>query len=250
VTGAAVNPTLDYTSHRPTGADEREPRFWGLTASAWLQTLIVTGLLVALFRFNLARLWLKANPFTGDANWGHTVIIPIIGLYYLFLNRDRLLAAPVKPILFERFTFARLSVGLGAVALGALAYGFGGRAIAFVMGPSDTVGNIAGVLGGALAGGACSCCCSAGAWATSCSACSVFAAGIYPVQNDWLSDYGMVHTIFGVVLTLCGWEVMRVAWFPIAFLVCGLPWPGPRSTAGSPARSSTWRHGGRRDAAT
>jgi exosortase len=54
----------------------------------------------------------------------------------------------------------------------------------------------------------------------------VFVFGIWPGRNDWVCDYGMVHTIFGVVLTLCGWEVMRVAWFPIAFLLCGLPWPG------------------------
>ena len=33
-------------------------------------------------------------------------------------------------------------------------------------------------------------------------------------------------TLFGVVLTLCGWQVMRVAWFPIVFLVCMIPWPG------------------------
>jgi exosortase len=50
--------------------------------------------------------------------------------------------------------------------------------------------------------------------------------GIYPGQNDWLKDFGMVITIFGVVLTLCGWEVMKVAWFPILFLICALPWPG------------------------
>jgi exosortase len=36
----------------------------------------------------------------------------------------------------------------------------------------------------------------------------------------------MVITLFGVVLTLCGWEVMKVAWFPIAFLICALPLPG------------------------
>jgi exosortase len=36
----------------------------------------------------------------------------------------------------------------------------------------------------------------------------------------------MVLTLFGVVLFLCGWRVVRVAWFPILFLVCALPWPG------------------------
>ncbi len=50
--------------------------------------------------------------------------------------------------------------------------------------------------------------------------------GIWPGQNDYLKDLGMVLTLFGAVLTLSGWQVMRVAWFPIAFLVCALPWPG------------------------
>jgi exosortase len=50
--------------------------------------------------------------------------------------------------------------------------------------------------------------------------------GIYPGRNDFVWDFGMVVTLFGVVLFLCGWRVMRVAWFPIAFLVCALPWPG------------------------
>jgi hypothetical protein len=28
---------------------------------------------------------------------------------------------------------------------------------------------------------------------------------------------------FGVVLLLCGWRIMSIAWFPIAFLICGIP---------------------------
>jgi exosortase len=31
--------------------------------------------------------------------------------------------------------------------------------------------------------------------------------------------------LFGLVLLLCGWQVMKIAWFPIAFLVAALPWP-------------------------
>ncbi|HWP40573.1 MAG TPA: exosortase/archaeosortase family protein, partial [Tepidisphaeraceae bacterium] len=54
----------------------------------------------------------------------------------------------------------------------------------------------------------------------------VFTWGIWPGQNDWVKDFGMVLTLFGVVLTLCGWQVMRIAWFPILFLICALPWPG------------------------
>jgi exosortase len=54
----------------------------------------------------------------------------------------------------------------------------------------------------------------------------IYGYGIWPGQNDFVKDFGMVITLFGVVLTLCGWEVMKIAWFPIAFLICGIPWPG------------------------
>ena len=226
VTSTPGAATLDYTALRPAGHDADKPLFGGLSASAWLKILIVSGLLVALFRFNLARLWLKTNPISGEPNWGHTPIIPVIGLYYLFLNRDRLLAATVKPILFERLTRRRVIVSAVAIFGGVLAYFAGGTILGAVLGNSDTIGNIAGVFGQAMI-----------VWGVLMLVLGwglgnlvfgllAFAFGIYPGQNDWLSDYGMVHTIFGVVLTLCGWEVMRVVWFPIAFLVCGIPWSG------------------------
>jgi exosortase len=50
--------------------------------------------------------------------------------------------------------------------------------------------------------------------------------GIWPGQNDYLKDVGMIVTLFGVVLTLTGWQVMKIAWFPIVFLICAIPWPG------------------------
>ncbi|HMO26519.1 MAG TPA: exosortase/archaeosortase family protein, partial [Tepidisphaeraceae bacterium] len=46
-----------------------------------------------------------------------------------------------------------------------------------------------------------------------------------PGQNDFVWDVGMVVTLFGIVLTLCGWGVMKIAWFPIVFLLCAIPWP-------------------------
>ncbi len=54
----------------------------------------------------------------------------------------------------------------------------------------------------------------------------LFIYGFYPGRNDYLNDLGMVVTLFGIVLLLCGWNVMKIAWFPIAFLVVALPWPG------------------------
>ena len=46
--------------------------------------------------------------------------------------------------------------------------------------------------------------------------------GIWPGQNDFFKDIGMVVALFGVTTLLAGWRVMRVAWFPIAFLLCGV----------------------------
>jgi hypothetical protein len=54
----------------------------------------------------------------------------------------------------------------------------------------------------------------------------IFGYGIWPGQNDFLKDVGMVVTLFGLVSFLLGWQMMRIAWFPIAFLVCAIPWPG------------------------
>jgi hypothetical protein len=54
---------------------------------------IIFGLMIALFRFNLWRLWLKTNPISGEPNWGHSMIVPFIGLYYLYIHRDELMKA-------------------------------------------------------------------------------------------------------------------------------------------------------------
>jgi len=113
---------------------------------------------------NLRRLWLKTNPFYGEPNWGHAVIVPIVGLYYLYTNREQLLKAKLQTSWW------------GLLPL----------------------------IGGVL----------------------FYAYGIYPGRNDYFKDLGMVITLFGVVQLLCGWEVMKIAWFPIAFLICALPWPG------------------------
>lgn len=53
----------------------------------------------------------------------------------------------------------------------------------------------------------------------------LFAYGIYPGQNDFVKDFGMIVALFGVVTFLCGWQVMKIAWFPIVFLICAIPWP-------------------------
>jgi exosortase len=215
---------LDYT-RLAGGREDEQPLWGGLTAGAWVKIGIVTALLVALFRFNLARLWGKAAPFIGDPNWQHSFLIPIVGVYFLYLNRDRLLAARVKPIFFERFTRTRLIVAGAAIVGGGILYAASITFLGSIL-SSDILGAFAGTFGIAAA-----------VWGMFMLVLGwgignlvfgllTFAYGIYPGRNDWVSDFGMVHTIFGTVLTLCGWEVMRVVWFPIAFLLCALPWPG------------------------
>ncbi len=139
-------------------------RVAGLSLLAWVKILLVAILFAATFRFSFMRLWAKTNPLSGEPNWGHSTIVPLIGLYYLYTNREALLAAKVKP----------------------------------------TWHGVAALLTGLL----------------------IFAYGIFPGYNDYIKDVGMVVTLFGVVLALCGWEVMKIAWFPIAFLFCAIPWPG------------------------
>ena len=175
--------------------------------------------MVATFRFNLVRLWLKTNPISGEANWGHSIVVPIIGLYYLYLNREELLKATVRPLLLGRFTRGRL-LSAAAFLLAGLGVYLAGPSIMPSQGSNlQAAGYAAMILGGMAA---------LLNWGLGSLLFGllVFAYGIWPGQNDWLKDIGMVITLFGVVLMLAGWDVMKIAWFPIAFLVCALPWPG------------------------
>lgn len=49
-----------------------------------------------------------------------------------------------------------------------------------------------------------------------------YVLGIFPIQNDMAKGYSMIMTLFGVVLLLLGPAMMRILWFPIAFLVFGV----------------------------
>jgi exosortase len=194
-----------------------EPTYFGLNLTTWLKISVLSVLLAATFRYSLVRLILKTNPITGEANWGHSFCVPVIGLYYLYLNRDELLAAPVqaiRPGKFDRFQLISSSFAILAGILGC-----SGLRLAGITGELILLFGGIGVLGllslifnwgmGVLLFGL-----------------LVFAYGIYPGRNDFVTDVGDVITLFGLVLMLCGWQVMKIAWFPIAFLVCAIPWPG------------------------
>jgi exosortase len=193
------------------------PAYFGLSLTAWLQIALLSILMAATFRFSLLRLILKTNPISGEANWGHSFCVPVIGLYYLYLNREELLAAPViavRPGTYDRFQLitSSLTIALGLIAYIALRLmGLKGELL-IACGAVAVLGALALLLNwglGILLFGL-----------------LVFAYGIYPGRDDFVTDIGDVVTLFGLVLMLCGWSVMRVAWFPIAFLICAIPWPG------------------------
>ncbi len=141
-----------------------EPLYLGLPLSSWVKVATLGLLFALLFWPNLRRLWEKTNPIYGEDNWKHGCFVPLIGLYYLYVNREALWSAKIKTAW------------------------------------SGLIITLAGVL--------------------------FFAYAIWPGQNDWFKDMGMVLTLFGLVTFMCGWRVMRTVWFPIAFLVAALPWPG------------------------
>lgn len=202
----------------------------GLSQAAWIKIGTLTLLMGAIFWPNLSRLWAKTNPFSNQpdaGNWQHGIFVPLVGLYYLYANREQLLAAPVGS---RRLGTGRRDRDLRIIGLmflvswvlpAVVIFGlrlhtsfFGGQlfvaisilfanVVASLFVPSFQLGFLILVEGLAIA---------------------LF--GIHPGHNDFVWDFGMVVTLFGVVLMLGGWDVMKIAWFPIAFLICALPWPG------------------------
>lgn len=163
LTDIASNSGLAYSATSESRDADAESLYAGLRRETWLRIGIIAGLFVAAFWPSLRLLWLKTNPINGEPNWGHAICVPIIGLYYLYANRDELLRQTVR-VRWE---------GLIVLLAGILFYG----------------------------------------WA------------IWPGQNDFFKHVGMVIALFGLVLLLTGWQVMRIAWFPIAYIVCMIPWP-------------------------
>ncbi|HEY7118568.1 MAG TPA: archaeosortase/exosortase family protein, partial [Tepidisphaeraceae bacterium] len=193
-------------------------RFWGLPLSAWVQIVAITALMIALFRFNLVRLWGKTNPFNGqDSNWQHSIFVPLIGIYYLYIHRDELLRAAAMPQRPERSIRVLSLIGIALMALACVGF--------LANGETGTPLMLAGLLGLGLAIPAAIPRSGALGAVLLAEGLLVFAYGIWPGQNDYVKDLGMVITVFGVATLLAGWPVMKVAWFPIAFLVVALPWP-------------------------
>ncbi|RZK76892.1 MAG: hypothetical protein EOO66_32255, partial [Methylobacterium sp.] len=68
----------------------------GLPIRAWWMAGLLLACFVGLYHQSLVRLWLKTNPIDGSSEWAHAMFVPVIGLYYLYLNLDDLKRARVK----------------------------------------------------------------------------------------------------------------------------------------------------------
>ena len=207
-------------------------RHLGLTATAWAQIGVVAVLFALLFWPNLWRLWQKTNPYDGAeaANWSHSLLVPLIGLFYLYQRRDELMATPAVPLLAGSLNRARLLGGTLLLVVGGLGgVLFGLDAVQTAVAGLPGIGNLGSYVSSLCWGVA-----ALGPlvllldWGlgTLLGGMLLAAYGIWPGQNDYVKDLGLVVTLFGIVLTLGGWGIMRFACFPIVFLVCAIPWPG------------------------
>src|SRR5580693_3789931 len=135
----------------PSATDGSPSRLYlGLSADTWGRIGVIVLLFSALFWPNLRRLWQKTNPFTGEANWGHAICVPIIGLYYLYVHREDIEAAGPRQFLWGKVTRpGRLGAALamiGLAAVGMLAANFVHDSLTKVMALGGEAIGILGVL--------------------------------------------------------------------------------------------------------
>jgi exosortase len=64
-----------------------------MSASAWWQAGVTALLLALLFRTELYRL---VRIWSSDGNWSHGFVVPLFSLYFVYANRDRIAAVPVR----------------------------------------------------------------------------------------------------------------------------------------------------------
>src|SRR4051794_30903056 len=81
----------DATLAANLGDPTRARNVGGLTPAAWIRIGVIALLLCSLFWPNLSRLWYKTNPLSTQpdaGNWQHGIFVPLLGLYYLYANRE------------------------------------------------------------------------------------------------------------------------------------------------------------------
>src|SRR3954453_17115969 len=105
----------------PAMSYDRDDAQVGLSPEALVKIAILAPLFAAVYWIVLRWLWDKTNPIWGEANWGHAICIPFVGLYFLFINREDLMKEPVEPLLAGNFANkARLYPAFAMLGFGAL----------------------------------------------------------------------------------------------------------------------------------
>lgn len=217
--------SVSYADPKTPTPQSASAKGWlGLPQQFWITAAVVAALFVLIYWPNLLRLFRKTAPFVGVAEWYHAMFVPVVGVYYLYLHLDELLAAKVKPLLGNQFTRWRF-ISAGIIALAGLGF-MALPSSPFVPQQYADYAALVGVAGQGLIGLAVMVVVLDWGLGSLLFGLLVSIYGIWPGQNDFVKDIGMVVAIFGAVLTLAGWGIMRIAWFPIAFLLCALPWPG------------------------
>jgi hypothetical protein len=98
--------------------------YLGLSLETWVKVGVLAPLFIAVYWLVLRWLWDKTNPIWGEANWGHAICIPIVGLYYLYINRDELLRQPVEPLVMGPLkAWHRLYPAVAMMVIGGIAWG-------------------------------------------------------------------------------------------------------------------------------
>jgi len=93
-----LQPTSTLLDGSDFDRDQSEPvYYYGLSMETWIKVGILGALFMAVYWLVLRWLWDKTNPIYGEANWGHAICIPVVGLYYLYIHREELLKTPVRP---------------------------------------------------------------------------------------------------------------------------------------------------------
>lgn len=124
----------------------------------WIGWGVLAALVLTVFWDFFRSQYYYVLKFPSD--WGHTVVIPLIAGYFVYLQREKLL----------RTSMRTTWLGLVPLLLGVFLYS------AFIFGPD-------------------------------------------PILRHDFRAAALGISLFGIVLTVCGWAQMRYLWFPLVYLV-------------------------------
>ena len=84
---------MESTPANPTMPRSTPPPFLGLPPAALaVGAAVIAGFIWLIWDYLIR----SVRIATGDPNWSHVLVVPIISVYFIFLNRERILAKPAK----------------------------------------------------------------------------------------------------------------------------------------------------------